>query len=57
MPLGLRKTKTNDVKTSSETGLAASSTAIQAPVDGVDWTKVCADLDSQGWAAETPDLR
>jgi hypothetical protein len=50
MTLKLRKTKTNGANTSSQTGSAASSTAIQARVDGVDWTKVHADLDAQGWA-------
>jgi uncharacterized protein len=50
MPPNLHKTKTNSVKTSSETGLAASSTAIPARVEAVDWTKVHADLDVQGWA-------
>jgi hypothetical protein len=43
MPLDLRKT-------SPKTRSAASSTAIQARVDGVDWTKVHAGLDAQGWA-------
>ena len=40
-----------DANTSPKTGLAASSTGIQARVNGVDWTKVHADLDAQGWAA------
>ena len=46
----LRRTKTNYVKALPETGSALSSTAIQSRVDGVDWMKVHADLDAQGWA-------
>jgi hypothetical protein len=49
MPLELRKTTTRGLNTSPESGSEASSTAIRARVDGVDWTKVHADLDVQGW--------
>ena len=45
-----REAKTDDAGTSPETRPGASSTAIQARVDGMDWTKVHADLDAQGWA-------
>ena len=45
-----RKTKTNGTNTSPETGTGTRSSAIQARVDAVDWTKVHADLDAQGWA-------
>lgn len=50
MSLNLSKTKTRSANTPVETGLATSSAAIQARVDGVDWTRIHADLDSQGWA-------
>jgi hypothetical protein len=40
MSANLRKTKTN----------TACSNAIEVRVDGVDWKKVHADLDAQGWA-------
>ena len=50
MRANLRQTKANGANTSPETGSAASSAAIQARVDAVDWTKVHAELDTQGWA-------
>jgi hypothetical protein len=50
MPANLRKRKANGANTSPETGSAASPAAIQARVDAVDWTKVRAELDTQGWA-------
>src|SRR5262245_34438554 len=50
MPLDLRKTRTNGPKTFAETGSAANSTTIQVRVEGVDWAKIHADLDAQGWA-------
>jgi uncharacterized protein len=50
MPATARKTKANDPDTSATTWSIASSTAIQGRVDAVDWTKVHADLDAQGWA-------
>ena len=43
MPANPHKTKINDANTPPETG-------IEARVDAVDWTKVHADLDAQGWA-------
>jgi uncharacterized protein len=50
MPATARKTKTNGANTSPETAPGVSSTVVQARVDGVDWEKVHADLDAQGWA-------
>jgi hypothetical protein len=50
MPATSRKMKADDAKTSVETGPGTSSSTIQTRVDGVDWTKVHADLDAQGWA-------
>ncbi len=50
MPANRRKMTTNGASTSRETGSAAGSTAIEARVDGVDWTTVHADLDAQGWS-------
>jgi hypothetical protein len=44
MPLNRHKTGTNGANTSRETGSSANATAIQARVDGVDWTTVQADL-------------
>ncbi|WP_231712566.1 2OG-Fe(II) oxygenase [Vineibacter terrae] len=48
MSLNLRKTRTDSA--AIEALPAASSTAIEARVGGVDWTTVHADLDAQGWA-------
>jgi uncharacterized protein len=50
MPANLHKTKTNGTSMFQEAGRAASSAPIEARVQEVDWTKVYADLDSQGWA-------
>jgi len=50
MPLNQRRTKTNGANTAIETRSEGSATAIQGRVDEVDWTKVYADLDAQGWA-------
>jgi uncharacterized protein len=50
MPATTRKTKTNGAKTSAHVRLAMSSSAIQARVEAVDWTRVHADLGAQGWA-------
>jgi uncharacterized protein len=44
------KAKTDDADASPETGPEESPEAVQARLDGVDWTKVHADLDAQGWA-------
>lgn len=50
MPATARKSKTNGPDMAAETCSARSSTGIQARVDAVDWTKVLAELDAQGWA-------
>jgi uncharacterized protein len=50
MPAVPRKAKVDDAIMPSETGSAAGATAIRARVDAVDWPKVYADLDAQGWA-------
>jgi hypothetical protein len=50
MPLDLCKRKTADTNTSPDSGSEASSTGIEARVDGVDWMNVHTDLDAQGWA-------
>jgi len=50
MALNPTKAKIDDADRSPGTAAAASSTAIEARVDAVDWTKVHADLDAQGWA-------
>jgi len=50
MPVNPRKTKANDANTSPENGPAASSAAILARVNTVDWTRVHGELDAQGWA-------
>jgi hypothetical protein len=50
MSASLRKSKTNDVSLVPENRSAAKSSSIQVRVDTVDWTKVHADLDAQGWA-------
>jgi hypothetical protein len=50
MPATLRKTKINPASVLLETGPATCPRAIQARLDAVDWTKVHADLDAQGWA-------
>jgi uncharacterized protein len=42
--------ETGDASRHSEIGSPASSAAIQGRVEGVDWTKLHADLDAQGWA-------
>ena len=44
------RTKAEGASASAETGRTPSPAAIQARVDGVDWTKIHADLDAQGWA-------
>ena len=44
------KTKTEAASPSVGTGGDADCTAIKARVDSIDWTKVRADLDVQGWA-------
>ena len=41
----MRATKSNGAKSPPE-----NTSAIEARVDAVDWTKVCADLDAQGWS-------
>ncbi len=48
MTLNSRKTKTHGADTGI--GSKTSSTATPARVDGMDWTKVRADLHAQGWA-------
>jgi hypothetical protein len=50
MPAAPRKSKTDVANTCVEAASAISSAAIQARVDAVDWAKVHADLDTQGWA-------
>ena len=50
MAANLPKAKASGGNTFPESAVGSSSTAIQARVDGVDWTKVHADLDAQGWA-------
>jgi uncharacterized protein len=50
MSANLRKTKANGGNTPPEPEAGSSATAIQARVDGVDWTQVQADLNAQGWA-------
>jgi hypothetical protein len=45
-----RTMKSDYLGKSPETGPGISSAAIQARVDSVDWAKVNADLDAQGWA-------
>lgn len=55
MSVNRRKMRMDEVSTSKETGLAAGSAAIEARLDGMDWTRVHADLDVQGWAV-VPEL-
>ena len=50
MPLHPCRAKTDVANMSPEIGSKASSAAIRARVDGVDWANVHADLDAQGWA-------
>ena len=45
-----RKTKAKGADNAPGSGPAASTAAIEARVDAVDWTKVQAELDAQGWA-------
>jgi len=45
-----RKTKAKGADNAPGSGPAASTAAIEARVDAVDWTKVQAELDVQGWA-------
>lgn len=55
MAIAQHKAKTDDANASPETGAKARSVAVQARVDDVDWMKVHADLDAQGWAV-VPEL-
>jgi len=50
MSANSHSTKINDVGLATETASAAISSPIIARVDAVDWTKVHADVDSQGWS-------
>jgi uncharacterized protein len=50
MSANSHSTKINDVGLTTETASAAISSPIIARVDAVDWTKVHADVDSQGWS-------
>ena len=50
MTLDPRKTNSDGDSASAPARSGGGSTAIGARVDGVDWTKVHADLDAQGWA-------
>ena len=50
MAISRRKMKTENASTFPETGQGLHPNAIQARLDDVDWTKVHADLDAQGWA-------
>jgi hypothetical protein len=45
-----RKTGTDDTRTLPDTRLAATAATIQGRVENIDWGKVYADLDAQGWA-------
>jgi uncharacterized protein len=45
-----RKTKTEAATPSMQTGRKTDCIAIKARVESVDWAKVRADLDTQGWA-------
>jgi hypothetical protein len=49
MPANLRKTKANFANASLESGSSASSAAMEARIDAVNWAEVHADLDAQGW--------
>ena len=44
------KTPSESAELTPERGAATSSATIQARVDAVDWTRLHADLDAQGWA-------
>lgn len=50
MPANRRKTKVDDASIPTEPGPTAGW-AIEARIDAVDWAKVHADLDAQGWTA------
>ena len=51
MSLNLRRAKTSGgADASIDAKLGTSSTPIHSRVDAVDWTRIHADLDSQGWA-------
>jgi hypothetical protein len=50
MPANLRRAKAASSDTSFDARSAASSAAILARVEALDWPKVHADLDGQGWA-------
>ena len=50
MAINRRKTKTDDASAIPDVGSAASSDAIQGRVANIDWMKLHADLDAQGWA-------
>jgi uncharacterized protein len=50
MSANSHSTKINDVGLTTETASAAISSPIKARVDAVDWTKVHADVDGQGWS-------
>jgi uncharacterized protein len=50
MSANSHSTKINDVGLTTETESAAISLPIKARVDAVDWTKVHADVDGQGWS-------
>jgi hypothetical protein len=47
MPANLRTTKANGGNTPPEPETGSSAIAIQARVDGVDWTQVQADLNAR----------
>jgi uncharacterized protein len=50
MAATLRKMKINEANMCAPGGPAADAAAIRARVDAVDWTRVHAELDAQGWA-------
>ena len=50
MPSSRRETKTDDAGTYPQTAARTVSAAIESRVDNIDWAKVRADLDVQGWA-------
>jgi uncharacterized protein len=45
-----RKAKTGVAGPSIGSGRDTDGTAIKTRVESIDWTKVCADLDTQGWS-------
>jgi hypothetical protein len=47
---GNRKTKADAADRSMWTGRNADCTAIRTRVDSIGWTKVCGDLNAQGWS-------